>query len=170
VPPLSPSPSRLSKGRNLPLLSITNRTGSPTTSPRVSPRYSPNPSPRTPRQHFFPSPPPQHPPVDNPSVVTSGPPLSFFFCPEEVISYTLLASCLPPTVTALQLATLFAPFGSLVSLELQIIASPDGQLYCGGTALLQLYGPIHLRDSALSSLNGALVFALHPPLRVSLLA
>jgi hypothetical protein len=86
----------------------------------------------------------------------------------ELVGYTLLVSCLPPTATALDLASIFGPFGTLSNLDLQMAVSPDGRLFCGGTAFLHFYGPLHLRDSALSCLNGALVFPFHPPIGVSL--
>lgn len=83
--------------------------------------------------------------------------------------YSLLVSGLPPTVTTLQLLSLFAPYGQIIEIAIQTTPSFDGsQLLCRGTAILRLYGTSHYLQSALGSLHGAFVFPYHTPIMVSL--
>jgi hypothetical protein len=83
--------------------------------------------------------------------------------------YSFLVSGLPPTVTSMQLLSLFAPFGQIHEITVQSTPSFDAfQLLCTGTAILRLYGTAHYRDSALGCLHGAFVFPYHTPILVTL--
>jgi hypothetical protein len=85
------------------------------------------------------------------------------------LEYTFLVSGLPPTVAALQLLSLFAPYGHIFEISIQSTPSFDGsQLLCTGNAILRLYGSSQYRDLALGCLNGAFPFPYHTPIMVSL--
>jgi hypothetical protein len=94
-----------------------------------------------------------------------------FPCPETTlpVEYTFVVSRLPTMITAVHLLSIFSPFGQIYELAIHTTPSFDAsQLLCIGTAIVRMYGPVHLRDHALVSLNGAFVFPYHPPIMVSL--
>lgn len=97
----------------------------------------------------------------NPSTMSQA--VTQFTC-----DYVFEVSGLAPTVTALQLCTIFSQYGQVIAFRLHtnIIGSIS---LCSGTATLRLYGSIQLRDYALATLNGAHVPQLEGPIFVSLL-
>jgi RNA recognition motif-containing protein len=104
------------------------------------------------------------------SLQSASPTIEFAFSEiSPPVESTILVSSLPPMVTALQLLSLFSPFGQILEIVIHTAPSFDGsQLLCTGTAILRLYGSIHLRDSALGCLHGAFIFPYHPPIALTL--
>lgn len=84
------------------------------------------------------------------------------------IDYTFFISNLPPSVTALQLVTIFSSYGHIYDLQIQTMRYEHYQHLCDGTAIIRCYGSTQLRNSALTYLNNAVIFPYHPPISVSL--
>jgi hypothetical protein len=89
--------------------------------------------------------------------------LSLSSCSTE---YVLHVSGLPPSVTMFHLCSIFSPFGQIIGIELETTST--GQVcLCSGIATIRMFGPLHLRDSALNHLSGSSIFPCDPPLSVT---
>jgi hypothetical protein len=125
-----------------------------------------------------------HDPILNHVIITNPIPASYtpppvFFDPSlyvmahaagpsmsQSVESVLQVSGLSPTVTVLQLCTVFARYGQILGIRLNT-TSVGPHCLCSGTAIIRLYGPIQHRDNAYNCLNGAHLFPFDGPIFIT---